>query len=126
MRDPNKRAVLIETVIASGLIAIGFTTGQGPLLALAATATSVGCNWSHSLANRGFQHWCARWFTDDGVLNKDITKALCHAFEEAVRQVEHDWQHHRHYQLLQHRWSEQARLTHAMRNEPVEELIVDP
>lgn len=35
MRDPNKRTLLIETVIVSGLIAIGFTTGQGPILALA-------------------------------------------------------------------------------------------
>ena|GEM_PF-328315 len=111
MRDPDKRAVLIEAVIASGLLAIGFASGQAPLLVLAAAATSVGCDWTSSLAERGFQHWRSRWFTDDGVLNKDITKALCHAFEEAVRQVEHDWKHHRYYQYLQRKSTEKAQLT---------------
>ncbi len=111
MRDQNKRTVLIEAVIAGGLIAIGFTAGQVPLLTLAAAATSVGCNWTHSLAERGFQHWRGRWFTNDGVLNKDITKVLCHAFEDTVRQLEHDWKHHRHYQYLQHKSSEKAQLT---------------
>ncbi|HEX6480499.1 MAG TPA: hypothetical protein VF043_16810 [Ktedonobacteraceae bacterium] len=87
MSDQNKRASLIEAVIAGGLIAIGIPAGQ-PLLALAA---SVGGNWAHSLAERAFQHWRERWFTDDGVLNHDVAKALCHAFVDAVRQVEHDW-----------------------------------
>ena len=111
MRDQNKRAMLIEAVIASGLIVIGIPTGQVPLLALAAAATSVGCNWTHSLAERGFQHWRDRWFTDDGVLNHDITKALCDAFVDAIRQVEHDWRQHRHYQYLQHKRPEEAKLT---------------
>lgn len=111
MRDPDKRAVLIEAVIASGLLAIGFASGQVPLLVLATAATSVGCDWTSSLAERGFQHWRSRWFTDDGVPNKDITKALCHAFEEAVRQVEHDWKHHRYYQYLHRKSPEKAQLT---------------
>ncbi len=107
MPDPNKRALLIEAVIAGGLIVIGIPAGQ-PLLALAA---SVGGNWAYSLAERGFQHWRDRWFTDDGVLNQDIAKALCHAFVDAVRQVEHDWKQHRHYQYLRHKSPEQAQLT---------------
>lgn len=111
MRDPDKRTVLIEAVIASGLLAIGFASGQAPLLVLSAAATSIGCDWTASLAERGFQHWRSRWFTDDGVLNKDITRALCHAFEEAVRQVEHDWKRHHHYHYLQHKNPAEVQLT---------------
>src|SRR5215467_4899913 len=110
MSDQNKRALLIEAVIAGGLIAIGIPAGQ-LLLPLAAAATSVGCNWTHSLAERAFQYWRERWFTDDGVLNHDVAKALCHAFVDAVRQVEHDWKQHRHYQYLRHKSPEQAQLT---------------
>lgn len=71
----------------------------------------MGGNWAYSLAERGFQHWRDRWFTDDGVLNQDIAKALCHAFVDAVRQVEHDWKQHRHYQYLRHKSPEHAQLT---------------
>jgi hypothetical protein len=107
MPDPNKRALLIEAVIAGGLIVIGIPAGQ-PLLALAA---SGGGNWASSLAERGFQHWRDRWFTDDGVFNQDIAKALRNAFVDAIRQVEHDWKQHRYYRYLQHKSSEQAQLT---------------
>ncbi|HEX6480160.1 MAG TPA: FxSxx-COOH system tetratricopeptide repeat protein, partial [Ktedonobacteraceae bacterium] len=107
MPEKNKRALLIEAVIASGLIVIGIPASQ-PLLTLAA---SVGGNWAYSLAERAFQHWRERWFTDDGVLNHDVAKALCYAFVDAVRQVEHDWKQHHRYQHLHHRSPEQAQLT---------------
>lgn len=90
MRNQNTRATLIEAVIAGGLIAVGVATGQ-PLVALASSVAGVGGNWAHSLAERGFQCWRDHWFTDDGVLNHDIAKALSHSFVDAVRQVEYDW-----------------------------------
>jgi len=113
MGDQNKRAMLVEAVIAGGLIAIGIPAGQ-LLLPLAAAATSVGCNWTYSLAERAFQHWRDGWFADDGVLNHDITKALRHAFVDTIRQVEHDWRQHRHYQHLQRKSPEEAQLTLAV------------
>jgi hypothetical protein len=90
MPDQNKRALLIEAVIASGLIAIGIPTCQAPLVALATAAAGMGSNWAHSLAQRGFQHWCKRWFTTDGVLNHDIEHVLCKAYIEAVKQLEQE------------------------------------
>lgn len=91
MFDKDKRALLLEAVFACGLIAIGIPTGQVPLLAIAASAAAVGGNWAHNLADRGFHHWSDGWFTDEGVLNHDIQKALCEAYLDAVKQLEHDW-----------------------------------
>ncbi len=110
MRDQNIRATLIEAVIAGGLITVGVATGQ-PLVALASSVAGVGGNWAHSLAERGFQFWRDRWFTDDGALNHDIAKALCHAFMDAVRQVEYDWGQQRYYQYLKIQRPEQAQHT---------------
>lgn len=100
MDNTKDRGVLIEALVASGLIAIGFATGQAPLLALATAATSIGTGWAANLAGYGFQHWRENWFTEQGVLNQDIMRALSHAFENAVCQVERDWKHQRRYQYL--------------------------
>src|SRR2546421_12391805 len=114
MLDQNKRALLIEAVIASGLIAIGIPTGTVPLAVIAAAATSVGGNWAYSLAARGFQDWCAGWFTDNGVLNHDIEKVLYQAYVKAVKQLEQDWKPQ--YQWLQSKDKEEAEATvHALR-----------
>src|SRR5258708_24267190 len=75
MLDQNKRALVIEAVIAGGLITIGITTGQ-PLIALASSVAGVGGNWAHNLAQRGFQRWRDRWFTDHCALTHDIAKVL--------------------------------------------------
>ena len=110
MPDQNIRSTLFEAVIATGLIAVGVATGQ-PLVALASSVASVGGNWATSLAERGFHCYSNRLFTDDGVLNHDISKALGHAFEDAVRQVEYDWRQQRQYQFLKHQHPEQAQVT---------------
>lgn len=114
MRDPNTRALLIEAVIAGGLIAIGIPSGQVPLLALATVAAGMGGNWAYSLAQRGFRHWYEGWFTDEGVLNRDIEKALCQAYIKAAKHLEQDWKPH--YEWLQRKDKEEAEATvHALR-----------
>ena len=74
--DRKHRRVLAEGVIAGGLAAVGFVTGQGPLLALATAAAGVGGNWATSLMQQGFEHWADTWFTERGALNHDIARAL--------------------------------------------------
>lgn len=100
VRDPKDRATLIEMLIAGGLAAISFATGQEPWKALATAAAGVGGNWVASLAEQSFQRWRNGLFTDHGALNQDITWALNRAFQNAVRQLEQVWKRHRHYQYL--------------------------
>jgi hypothetical protein len=109
--DIQYRSKLIESLIAGGLVAVGFATGQGPLIALAASAAGIGASWSASLSEQGFQNWRESWFTDQGVLNKDILSALQHALEDATRQLERDWKHHRRYLYLKQTNKEAAQQT---------------
>jgi len=98
--NQQQRSLLIEAIIAGGLTAIGFATGQGPLLTLATTAAGMGGNWVSSIAERSYHQWRENWFTERGALNQDIHWALSRAFQDAVRQLEHDWKLHPHFNHL--------------------------
>ena len=61
------RADLAEFLIAGGLTAMAFATGDGSLAILAGIAAGVGRSWTGNLARRSFQSWRDRWLTDAGV-----------------------------------------------------------
>ncbi len=107
----NHQAILIEALIAGGLTAIGFATGQGPLLILATMAAGIGTSWTANVAAQGFQYWCKDWVTDRGVLNPDISEALILAFKNAIKVLEHEWKQHPHYLTLRHTKPNEAKLT---------------
>jgi len=89
--NKKQRADLAEFVIAGGLTAMGFVTGQGALVILAGIVAGVGRSWTGNLARRSFQTWRDRWLTDAGVLHDDIAAALARALRNALGQMEEEW-----------------------------------
>ncbi len=94
--------ILGELIIAGGLTAIGFLSGQGPLLALATSlAGEIGGNWASDLSKRGYDQWATRWLSHEGVLNHDIARALAGSLSAAVKQVMPELTQDERYRRLQ-------------------------
>ncbi len=102
MNDTNKRAALSEVVIATTLTAIGFFTGQGPLMSLASIGAGIGGNWGASLVENSYRNWSQEWFGRNGVLDDDISQALMQALQKAVKELEPELKKHQLYKRLQH------------------------
>src|SRR5437868_2836367 len=107
-QDLKRPAQLLEGIVVAGLTVIGFATGQGPLFALAA---AIGGNMMTTVVQEGFREWRDGWFTERGALNRDIARALCEAFKDAVHQLEQYWPEEDAYKRLKGRDPQAAALT---------------
>lgn len=100
MNDANKRAALSEVVIATTLTAIGLSTGQTPLVGLANIGAAIGSSWGASLLEKSYQNWSSQWFGKNGMLDDDISRALIHALQKAVKELEPELKEHQFYKRL--------------------------
>lgn len=107
MHIPGGKAIWVEGIIAGSLTLIGFTVGQGPLLALIASAVGgIGGDWVSSLAERGMSKWQSTWFSHNGALSPAIATAVQRSFNDAMHQLEQEWKQHPHYLHLQRKNSD--------------------
>lgn len=108
--EANKPAALTEVVIATTLAAIGLSTGETPLVGLANIGAAIGSSWGASLLEKSYQNWPSQWFSQNGVLDDDISRALMHALQKAVKELEPELKKDTSYQRLQHHNPEAAKL----------------
>lgn len=98
--NANKRAALTEVIMATTLTAIGLSTGQTPLVGLANIGAAIGSSWGASLLEKSYQNWSRQWFGKNGVLDDDISRALIHALQKAVKELEPELKEHQFYKRL--------------------------
>lgn len=104
LKNAGTRETLIKGLVGAGLAVIGAATGQGPLLGmLTGMAIDMGKGWLAEIAQNSVQSWFDGWFTESGALNHDLSKALQASLDEAVRQVQHDWERSAGYRRLARR-----------------------
>ncbi|MFN8469793.1 MAG: hypothetical protein U0X20_29825 [Caldilineaceae bacterium] len=101
--DRKTQVVLVETLIAGGLWAIGMYTGHDPAQSAAVAVTvskaaplieaahDVGINWISSLTERGVNFFGKLWIGRQGVQHDALAAALGNAFRLEVEQIEDDW-----------------------------------
>lgn len=106
------RAILVELLVASGLVAMGLFSWQlSPLVVLAPHVADVGKNWFADIVRRGFRRFTSNWLDDRGILNNDILWAAARAFERAIDRLTEGWKKNPHYIHLQRTDPEAADLT---------------
>ncbi|MBI5955082.1 MAG: hypothetical protein HY865_25785 [Chloroflexi bacterium] len=109
-KDPSS-VVAVESVIAIGLVAIGFAAGQGFWVTLATTTAGIGVNWASNIFEKKLQDWMASWIDKDGILNSDISWALERSLLSAIDSIEAEWKTTYQYHTLQHKDPENAKLS---------------
>jgi hypothetical protein len=85
MSTPAHRLVLAgEIAFSAGLLALGFLTGQPPLVALASICSGAGGNIAANLTQAFYERTAPGWFGVGRQLNHHIAAALADALRAAV------------------------------------------
>lgn len=90
--NQHNRRKLVKGLFYSGLSALTFMTGQGPVVGLLVDLSKDVLGSMVSDATEGaLSHWMGNWRTDRSDLNHDLIRAAQETLRETIEQLKQDW-----------------------------------